>query len=442
MAVAVNAVRAAQFKDLFEKPTVDKIYHLSPHDVEKFVQYVFESAGHLVTDVHTITYPEGLGVDLLLHHPLNPDVVKHGVEVKRWLSKVGPVPVQAFAYQLQQQSLTGYFVSVNGFTPAAYAVAANDPTITLIDGEHLLRFIEYIGRSRVDRAYSNIQLPLAEPAGPEWTLRADELLKKTPKVPQRARIIAIANNKGGVGKSTTARCLGMSLATHNQRVLLIDMDAQANLTDFMLQYEADDATPHLAGYFAGAYSLADAVTAVPGFRSLWLVQGHLDLGPLDTGGSGHPEVELRFVSDLYQLAGANDHKVYGRFDWIILDTPPAISLYTRTALAAADYVIAPARARRSSVRGSKAALHARHAMNALVGRARPQFGGVVTHLQNDQRSIPERDRLQVELSTDGGIILGTSIPWSAAVETPTPPHAIREAYDRLAQEVMRYAANG
>jgi chromosome partitioning protein len=442
MALALDPSTAAQFQQLFERPSVDDICQLSPANAERFVQYVFECAGFVVKDVHTVYYPEGPGLDLTLFKSHDPNVLIHGVEVKRWATQVGPVPIQAFGWQIQQRGITGYFVAMRGFTPAGKAVAVQDPNIMLIDGEHLLRYIAYLSRSRVDRAYANIQLPLPQPAGPVWTLYADEIASSTASPPKRARILAVANNKGGVGKSTTARCLAMSLAKQGKRSLLIDMDAQANLTEFLLGDDPVGIAPrNLAGYFVGAYPLAAAIGDVPGHKNQFLIPAHLDLGMLDTGGAGYPDVELRFAADLYQLALARGPAAPDGFDWVILDTPPAISLYTRTALAAADLVIAPARARSSSAAGTNHSLKARHALNALLGRNRPSFGCVVTHWQNDQRSADGHLKLELQVTGMGGFMFKTPIPWSPAIEQPQPPSGIRQAYDALVQEVSDYVDN-
>lgn len=442
MTVAPSSTKITQFQDIFEDPTVEKILQLSPTGAEKFVRYVFESAGFLATDVHSVHFPEGPGVDLTLHHPRDPNVFQHGVEVKRWATPVGPEPVQAFGWKLHQKGINGYFVAVGGFTPAARAVAAQDANIVLVDGAHLLRYITYLGRSRVDRAYSSIQLPLAEPAGPEWTLRADAIAKKCTQSQHRACILAVANNKGGVGKSTSARCLGLALAKRNQRVLFIDMDAQANLTESLLpQTDDDDVAPHLAGYFASEYDLATAILDVPGQKHFGLIPGHIDLGTLDTGGAGHPAIELQFVADLYDVAVSRGTDTPNGFAWIILDTPPAVSLYTRAALAAADLVIAPARARASSTRGTKNAIYARRAMNALMGRAQLRVGGVLTHWQNDRQSVLPRTKLELHLAGLGGHFFTNAIPWSTGIEATQPPASVRNAYEALLEEVLRYVSN-
>lgn len=435
--VAVNTATIVQFRALFEQPSTPGILQLTPASAEKFIQYVFESAGFSVSNVATKYFPEGPGVDLTISNPLETNTLLHFVEVKRWSTPVPPEPVQAFGWKLQQHGVTGYFVAMSGFTPAAQAVAALDHNIILIDGAHLIRYISYLGRSRVDKAYTGIQLPLALPAGPEWTLRADEITKATPASPARARVLAVANNKGGVGKSTTARCLALGLASKEMRVLLIDMDAQANLTEFLLSdISLDEVSPNLAGYFAGNYPLSSAIHSVPKQKLLHLIPGHLDLGMLDTGGSGHPDVELRFVEDLYRLATDRGPESVDGFAWVILDTPPAVSLFTRAALATADIVIAPARARGSSARGTHSALRARHAMNGLMGRGEAAFSCVMTHWQNDQRSRDGRARVQVQVTGLGGHMLTAAIPLSTAVESPQPPKAIRQAYDAILTEVL------
>ena len=443
MAVTLDAAKLALFRSIFEYPSIEKLLDLTPPDAEQFVRYVFEAAGFLVKDVSTKYFPSGPGVDLTLQDPLHPDVMQAGVEVKRWRDDVKFEQVAGLVVKAQRLGISGYLVTTSKFAPAARHIAQEYPQISLIDGEHLLRYITYLGRSRVDHAYENIQVPLALAAGPEWTLKADDVLQFAQGKADRARIVAIANNKGGVGKSTTARCLAVALVKQHKRVLLIDMDAQTNLTEMMLGFEdsaIDDVSPNLAGYFAGAWSLGEAILTVPNPRdvkdtSLSIIAGHLNLGMLDTGGAGQPETELRFARHLYQLAVDLGPSVSGGFDWIVLDTPPAISLYTRAALAVADFVIAPARARRSSVQGTVGAVRARRAMNALMGRSDLGLRCVVTQWQNDQHSVAQRNNLRIILESFGTTLFTQQIPFAAAVEKSTVPAPVRNAYAALLEEL-------
>lgn len=442
MAGQLDATRLALFRSIFEQPSIDKILGLTPPDAEQFVRYVFEAAGFLVKDVSTKYFPKGPGVDLTLQDPLRPDIVQAGVEVKRWRADVDFAQVAALEVKTRMLGISGYLVTTSKFAPAAWHIPQQNPKITLIDGEHLLDYITYLGRSRVDHAYENIQMPLALAAGPQWTLKADTVFRIAQEKTDRAHIVAIANNKGGVGKSTTARCLAAALVRQRKRVLLIDMDAQTNLTEMMLGFDDtmidDVVSPNLAGYFAGAWSLGEAILPVPSQQGASIIAGHLNLGMLDTGGAGQPETELRFARHLYELALDRGPSASGGFDWIVLDTPPAISLYTRAALATADFVIAPARARRSSVQGTVGAIRARRAMNALMGRRDLGLRCVVTQWNNDQQSASQRDNLRMILQSFGTELFTTQIPFAAAVERSTVPAPVRTAYAALLEEATPY----
>lgn len=422
------------FLALFRKPTISEMHTLRPKEFEQFVAFVFRRAGYGVTDVSTQVL---LGVDLELNltlvrgtQPLG------GVEVKRYavdhLVDKAAAQLLLGAPLVHQPGGVGFLITTSDFTQSAYDFAKQSPALHLLNGKRFVRFINYV-RGSVDDHPDEGQ-PAISPA---CILEADALVAQIPR--SRTKILAIANNKGGVGKTTTARFLGLGLARSGQRVLIVDMDPQANLSEFTLGTFDASALPHqhLGSYFAGQAQLANLPVPSVLHPLLWVVPSHPQLGRRDSGGSGRPTVELNFVRDLQSTFASTASSPNNRYDWIILDTPPAVSLFTRSALAAADYILVPARARDSSVVGTQTLLATRATMGALMGRMPSLVGGVFTHWGQDVTSQEPEIRIQTIFRDEGSDTLQTKIPSAVAIEGPAhlATHAVR-AYDDLLEEVL------
>lgn len=145
------------------------------------------------------------------------------------------------------------------------------------------------------------------------------------------RIIAFANQKGGVGKTTTAINIGASLAAIKKRVLLIDLDPQGN-AGTGLGFVRASHRQSVYGVLMGTATAADNIlsTAVPGMHILPSSQS-LASAEIDMLGMENLEFRLRDA-----LAPVRDH-----YDYILLDCPPALGALTVNALTAADSVIIP-----------------------------------------------------------------------------------------------------
>jgi chromosome partitioning protein len=154
----------------------------------------------------------------------------------------------------------------------------------------------------------------------------------TPPSPGTARLIAIANQKGGVGKSTTAVSLGAALAEDGFRVLVVDLDPQGNASTGMgIRHEARGVTVYDVVVAEASVETAIVPTSVKG----------LDAVPstIDLAGA-----EIELVSQFSRetrLKKALDPVVQGRYDFVFLDCPPSLGLLTINALTAAEELIVP-----------------------------------------------------------------------------------------------------
>src|SRR5689334_1908105 len=153
---------------------------------------------------------------------------------------------------------------------------------------------------------------------------------ETPRLP--ARILAVANQKGGVGKTTTAINLATSLALAGRRVLLVDIDPQGNLTSGV----------GLKGQRAEAGTVYEALLA-DGRSETFIVPTtvkNLSLMPADRQLTG-AEIEMVPLADRERRLQRVLEPLRASFDYIIIDCPPSLGLLTLNALVAANGVLIP-----------------------------------------------------------------------------------------------------
>uniref|UniRef100_A0AB33IW35 ParA family protein n=1 Tax=Prevotella sp. GTC17254 TaxID=3236794 RepID=A0AB33IW35_9BACT len=149
---------------------------------------------------------------------------------------------------------------------------------------------------------------------------------------KQAKIISFANHKGGVGKTTTTASVGSILAAMGNRVLLVDMDAQSNLTTSLLKVEQVDQTIYDA-LSASCRGVSFNLSIYPIAENLDIVPSSLRLASAD--------LELSSVMAREHILADILKPQVGNYDYILIDCPPSLGLLTLNSVTASDMVVIP-----------------------------------------------------------------------------------------------------
>jgi chromosome partitioning protein len=258
--------------------------------------------------------------------------------------------------------------------------------------------------------------------------------------PTTARVIALANQKGGVGKTTTAINLGAALGQSGKRVLLVDLDPQGNASTGL----GIGPDRHTASTYHGLTEGRPVAEVASQFGdlSLFVAPASADLSGIDAELAQAPDRSLRLRTALRNTGHNPPTHCY---DYIIIDCPPSLNLLTVNALAAADTVLVPLQCEFFALEGLTQLLGT---IKRIQARLNPQLRmqGIVLTMYDRRNNLSAQVAEDVRLNL-GDTVYQTIIPRNVRLsEAPSyalpgllydPDCAGSEAYRALAGELMR-----
>jgi len=248
---------------------------------------------------------------------------------------------------------------------------------------------------------------------------------------EKAHIIAIALQKGGTGKSSTASALGAYLSGQGKDVLYVDLDPQGSLTYTL---GADSIEPTVFEVLTRAYTAGQSLQAINDY----------DILASSPALAGADEL-IAGLGKEYRLKEALE-ELTGNYDYIIIDTPPALGILTINALTAADYLLMPAQADAYSLRGINQLLQTVETVKKYANPALTVLGIVLTRYSARTTLAQEvADVLQASAEGQGLRLLNARIREATAIREAqayrrsifehAPKSNVAADYEALAQEV-------
>ena len=279
-----------------------------------------------------------------------------------------------------------------------------------------------------DAPMSSGDTPIARAAEAAVGVRGAVKREPWPR-PSRCRIMTIANQKGGVGKTTTAVNLAASLSQHGIRVLVVDLDPQGNAST-ALDVDHHVGRESVYNVLVEERPLPEIVTEVEGMPGLYCAPATIDLAGAEIELVPMVAREARLTRSIEQLDMTN-------FDYVLIDCPPSLGLLTINALVAADEVLIPIQCEYYALEGLEQLLRTVELVRGHLN-AKLRVSTILLTMYDG------RTRLATQVADDvrshfGDVVLQTIIPRSVRVsEAPSYGQSVI-TYDPASTGAVAYA---
>jgi chromosome partitioning protein len=253
--------------------------------------------------------------------------------------------------------------------------------------------------------------------------------KETWPRPKRCRIMTIANQKGGVGKTTTAVNLAASLSQHGNRVLVVDLDPQGNAST-ALDVEHHVGVNSVYDALVDGRPMPEIVTEVEGMPGLYCAPATIDLAGAEIELVPLVARETRLSRSIEQLNMEN-------FDYVLIDCPPSLGLLTVNALVAGEEVLIPIQCEYYALEGLEQLLRTVELVRGHLNQ-KLKISTILLTMYDG------RTRLATQVAEDvrshfGDVVLSTIIPRSVRVsEAPSYGQSVI-TYDPASSGAVAYA---